>query len=504
MNTNQTSADDAADLPPDTEESSFSLPHPSPEFTKGMAEPERQFAGELWYRLPFTLDGVEYHTPEQVLAKFRPAYSEDIEDSHAWALEIQIGRETLDREWDQFDADEREDILSLREGGYLEDLTPYYGRPIAPTRYEYAQAIKKRNPYAVVDIDVEEKRRAIIGLLVGEDEGCPAWVTGDEFETFNTLAWFDCYEECGCDVARQRGRGLFPPAIPNVIFGEGGTGKTELLARLHAEMIRAGLNTVHYEFEWDSGEEMIRRIAAFGISRAKLNRHLRVLVRPRDTPQLMTGDSSEGIDPSDVALVTLDSVTRAAENAWEMKADAPEVMDRILKTFIRPFTEYGTCAVLTDHVGQIVKNRPRGDKGKTDAIQGAVYRVEKVSDGHSRLVWFKDNSSLRPEGVKLEEVAAHMRIIKSEGKTVDVEFHADGKPLPRKAPIKREPTRLREGSTSDLILRFVTEFRGSAEIQGHMRSAHGTDRNTVNVNLGRLVEKGRLHKDETRGGYEPA
>ncbi|MGI5443348.1 hypothetical protein ACQEV4_40240 [Streptomyces shenzhenensis] len=433
-------------------------------------------------------------------------WTQDPEEAHAEALEIEAEREAIAAEWDEFDDEELDDIADLAEFGYL-TIAECHGELVPPSRYEYNQAVKARNPDAFVGVNVEEKRRAIIGLLNGEDSGCPTWVDweDDAAQTFSTLEWFSCLGECGCEEPHQRGRGLFAPSIPNLIFGEGGTGKTELQARLHAEMIRAGLNTVHYEFEWDSGEEMVSRIAALGVSRVKINRHLRVLIRPTSTPTFID-DMRGAIDPTDTALVTLDSVTRAAYCAWEMKADVPEVMDRILREFIRPFTESGACAVLTDHVGQVIKNRPRGDKGKTDAIQGAVYRMEKVSDGHSRLVWFKDNSNLRPEGVKLEDVAAHMRITKTEGKTTAVDFYADGEPLPkpkRTAPVKRDSAGPRPGSTADLILKFVTAFKSTADIQGYMRSAHGTGRNTITQTLGRLVDSGRLRKDETRDGYEP-
>lgn len=208
------------------------------------------------------------------------------------------------------------------------------------------------------------------------------------------------------DVAAIVAAGVEPPAPPsvlefadepvalfyagryNAVFGDYSVGKSLLLAETQARFIMSGRHVVHLEYDNNSPAAVVWRLYAAGATPEAVAEFFHVKVNVSEIGEM-------AFDP---ALMTLDSVNPAIGTFDVDPNSSSRGVDLMVKHLIEPFTERGATVVSLDHVGNASQDRPSNNRRKLQAVQGAVYKIEREGsagrDGvkwMSRLVVKKDN-----------------------------------------------------------------------------------------------------------------
>lgn len=215
---------------------------------------------------------------------------------------------------------------------------------------------------------------------------------GDTDDVDDLLAEIDAEDASGLDLRPQVGRfsntdhGLFYAGTINGLYGDGGTGKSLYLGKLVVEALEAGHRVVYWEFDNNSGKSILRRLMALGASRESLRSLLHIFRSEEDLERLNAAQRKE------VGLVVLDALTPAI-GALGLEVNHPTGTDTALRSFMAPFTILGACGVFIDHVGHEEKGRQSGSIRKSQAVQGALYRIE-TEDGDGPRVGTKGSAML--------------------------------------------------------------------------------------------------------------
>ncbi|UOZ10529.1 bifunctional DNA primase/polymerase [Amycolatopsis sp. WQ 127309] len=209
------------------------------------------------------------------------------------------------------------------------------------------------------------------------------------------------------DVAEIVAAGVEPPAPPsvlefaddaavslfyagryNAVFGDYSVGKSLLLAETQARFIMSGQHVVHLEYDNNSPAAVVWRLYAAGATPEQVAEFLHMQVNVSEIGEM-------DFEP---ALMTLDSVNPAIGTFDVDPNSSSRGVDLMVKHLIEPFTERGATVISLDHVGNASQDRPSNNRRKLQAVQGAVYKLDREGsagrDGvkwMSRLVVKKDN-----------------------------------------------------------------------------------------------------------------
>ena len=191
-------------------------------------------------------------------------------------------------------------------------------------------------------------------------------------------------------LARSDGAFLVYRGIANVIFGEGGSGKSALLMWASAQEIRAGHPVYVVDYE-QTAKKWIDRLVNLGLSQDEI------------TARFSYRDGRKGKRPPKSieknAFVVIDSLSAAIESFGLDPNDANSI-EMVYRRVVDPFLDADAALVLIDHPGHADKTRPMNSIRKINIIQGAIYRVERVETrpfgrgrtGEALVKLFKDNT----------------------------------------------------------------------------------------------------------------
>ncbi len=210
---------------------------------------------------------------------------------------------------------------------------------------------------------------------------------------------------------RGDGTGLFYPALPNVVFGESGAGKTAMTQWIAAQEVLAGRHVYHVDYETNA-YVWLTRFRSLGIPDEMV------------MTQYHYYNLSEGQRPPkrfhpSAQVAIIDSLTSAIA-ATGADPNAMDGVEQAYRQMINPFTRAGLAAVIIDHVGHGDKKRMVNSTRKKGIVQGAIYRVEGVEgfpfgrgkQGMSALHLFKDN--MGGTGKSIEEVVTTFNMSSDE------------------------------------------------------------------------------------------
>lgn len=408
--------------------------------------------------------------------------------------------------WDEveltiaFDGDEEEGEESASEPG-PEELSE---RERVLKSLEQSSRVKELAKEALEDLLARDMAKKAHAKLTRLDE--------DTDDIASLLEQIDEQDASGEDLSPQVGRfdnldcGLFYGGLINGIFGDGGTGKSLVLARLEVEALNAGQRVVHWEFDNNAGTGVLRRLLAQGVDREALKERFHILRTEDDVAKLSSAQRRQ------VGLVTLDALTPAI-GALGLEVNHPTGTDRALSSFMAPFTVLGACGVFIDHVGHEEKLRQAGSIRKAQAVQGALYRIETEDgsgpevgkQGHATLVLTKDNQG--HAGAK-DRLGCDIVYESTSAKELRVRFYKPG--VSRDGEINLnlsdvqdldtmlEKARLTEAEQEDLIFDVMDQIKEAVnkpkmyqKLQD-MRLRSSISERTVGIRLDSLVAQGRL------------
>lgn len=196
--------------------------------------------------------------------------------------------------------------------------------------------------------------------------------------------------------ANDPGLGLLYEGRYNSIFGDGGHGKSLLMAAAQAWFINQGRHVVHLEYDNNSMQQVIWRVVSVGARPELVARFFHVLVTATEIP---AHDFTAN-------LVTLDSVNSAISMYDLDPNSSSRGVDTMIHRLVEPFTNDGATALSLDHVGNTNQDRPSNNRRKIQAVQGVMLRVEREgpagrvgSRWMSRLTVVKDNPGWCPVAV---------------------------------------------------------------------------------------------------------
>ncbi|MEW2254980.1 hypothetical protein [Streptomyces sp. NPDC047869] len=195
--------------------------------------------------------------------------------------------------------------------------------------------------------------------------------------------------------------GLFYEGTTNGVYGKSGIGKSIMQARLQVEAMRNGKNVLHWEFDNNANQVIIRRLVDAGVTREQLTTQFKVVRSVEELEHKVTEGFKENI-----GLVTLDALTPAI-SALGGEVNHPSGTDLVLRTLMQPFTVRGAVGFFLGHVGHDNQDRMAGSNRMFAAVQGALYNAEVVVKpsigikGLVKLILKKDNQGYAGEADKL-------------------------------------------------------------------------------------------------------
>lgn len=335
---------------------------------------------------------------------------------------------------------------------------------------------------------------------------------GDTDDVADLLAEIDAEDASGADLRPQVGRfsntdhGLFYAGTINGLYGDGGTGKSLYLGKLVVEALEAGQRVVYWEFDNNSGKSILRRLMAQGASRQALVERLHIFRSEEDMDRLDSAQRKQ------VGLVVLDALTPAI-GALGLEVNHPTGTDTALRTFMAPFTILGACGVFIDHVGHEEKGRQSGSIRKSQAVQGALYRIETEEGeeprvggtGYAMLVLAKDNQG---HAGPRDRVSAQITYDSTQPGRLDISVDKPGVSGDGEINLTLETihdvdsmlekAKLTESEQEDLIFEVLSKMGGPTN-KAHMhqklkdmklKSAIGKD--TVGIRLDSLAAQDRV------------
>lgn len=163
----------------------------------------------------------------------------------------------------------------------------------------------------------------------------------------------------------------------NEIHGEPSVGKTNINIAIMACELRMGQKVMFIDPE-DNPHGIMRRMAAFGISRELILANLYYLHDP--TPEDLLA-AHRWADRNNPSLVTLDGVAEMITGCKYKEDSSADVLE-FFKIYIRPFVACGAAVNLSDHVVKSSEGRglwSRGSGAKMGRYDGVSYHVTLTS-----------------------------------------------------------------------------------------------------------------------------
>lgn len=289
--------------------------------------------------------------------------------------------------------------------------------------------------------------------------------------------------------------GLFYPRALNPIFGDSEVGKSLLLYSLHAEHVNRGVHTAHLEFDGNAPEDIVWGIIDAGGDPEQVAKFLHVFELPSETPRVL-GDDGQPVTPM---LVTLDAWNPAIGALGLEINSSPVGVDRVVQTFITPFTSQGACAIILDHVGHQHQERASHSIRKRQVVSGVMYRMEvegvagRVGERWmSRLVVVKDRRGYSPPN---GQTVAH---IVFDGTAGDGTVRVDAWHLPPLGDAARVQA-IESEELSGVIQRVLRDaYPSMLSVSQIQDECGGASRSTVLRELNRMREEGII-QGEQRG-----
>ncbi len=213
-------------------------------------------------------------------------------------------------------------------------------------------------------------------------------------------------------LAVDGGPGMFYEGRTNMIFGEGGSGKTWVALQAVAEAIVLDRTVIYIDLE-DTAAGLVARLLALGVTRDQLARHLLYV-----QPEQAWGPTAQAAlaalcDRHDIALVVFDS-TGEAMAADGVKGNDDDDVARWFTAGPKYLARRGPTVLVIDHIpkdNQHAPLDPIGSQRKKAAIDGACYRIDAPKpptidrDGLLVAVVSKDRHGHRQRGSKAIEIA---------------------------------------------------------------------------------------------------
>ncbi|MEQ8143544.1 hypothetical protein [Streptomyces sp. OP7] len=450
------------------------MSHTSPA-DNDQAMTDREWLGQIWERLPFTLNGTAYTTLEEVLDDF---YTPEEAAEIAWYREALEKYERRRDYWEaEFDKDpptevEQELAQELYAAGYLNEIKlecplhpgdtdsrEYQVKPVLPPGWLIREAVAERS-----------------SRMFGDDQST---------ETAG----------CSLSVGKVQGSGkithLFYDGVMNSVFGDRSAGKTWLALALAREFIENGEHVVWLNFEAMLGSSLRARLAAMGVELAKIAAYFHVYDRPDEAPAA----------DMNVGLVVIDAVDPCLSHMGRNTLNDGAAVDEMAKRYFYPYRKEtpGVVGLTIDHIGNSNDKRESGSRRKQHYTQGVKYQMEsrvksrKGTKGYSALMLRKDNSGEVPfeDG---EDVAYVVLDSTRDAEAIDVLITAS-EPLRANESVT-EQTQRKSARTE--VLRIVREAGGVIdrdEFNAKMKAA-GYTLGNVRTQLSKLKDASLIAVEE--------
>jgi len=208
------------------------------------------------------------------------------------------------------------------------------------------------------------------------------------------------------------GPGLFYEGRTNMIFGEGGSGKSWVALQTVAEAILMGRDAIYIDLE-DTAAGIVSRLLLLGLTPDQIDRHLLYV-----QPELAWGPTAQAAmvkltETRDIALVVFDS-TGEAMAADGVKGNDDDDVARWFTLGPKFIARRGPTVLVIDHIpkdNQHAPLDPIGSQRKKAAIDGACYRIDSPkaptvdTDGVLYAVCSKDRHGHHQRGRKVAQIA---------------------------------------------------------------------------------------------------
>ncbi len=322
------------------------------------------------------------------------------------------------------------------------------------------------------------------------------WDTdGDEWPEADVAAAFARGIEAPVPSVLQRadGRALLYRGLPNVIFGEGGIGKSWLANWAAAQEIVQGHHVYVVDYELNLNV-WLSRLVNVGLTPEQIAPYLHYL-------DVRTGMKPPAELHDDSTLVVVDSLSGAIES-YGLEPNDTNSIEAVYRQVVDPFTAADMAALVIDHVGHSDKSRPMNSIRKINRVQGAMYRMEPVAGrplgrgqiGELLLYLFKDNAG----GTDMPKGAVAARFVMAsaeEGTDVRCQL-VGGNDLATLSAVAQQSPMARKKQDILRVLQHYGELNRS-DVRKHAKGKS----DFVNTALDELVKEGEVFR-EHRGNAD--
>lgn len=292
------------------------------------------------------------------------------------------------------------------------------------------------------------------------------------------------------------GPGLFYEGRTNMIFGEGGSGKTWIAVQAVAETILCGRTAIYIDLE-DTPRGLVSRLLLVGLTHQQIADGLIYLNPEIGWSPTASASIVKLIDTRDVALVVYDSAGEAMA-ADGVKGNDDDDVARWFSVGPKYLARRGPTVLVIDHIPKDNTHAPLdpiGSQRKKAAIDGACYRIDCPKppsidhDGLLVAVVSKDRHGHHQRGHKAAQVA----VTHPHPGTVELTVTAPEK-APTDAAGNFRPTVLMER-----VSRTVEDTPGLSQEQIVTRTTGKAK--TLREAIGNLIREGFVEMDPTPGRF---
>lgn len=292
------------------------------------------------------------------------------------------------------------------------------------------------------------------------------------------------------------GPGLFYEGRTNMIFGEGGSGKTWIAVQAVAEAILQGRTAIYIDLE-DTARGLVSRLLLIGLTPEQIDGGLIYLNPEIGWSPTASASIVKLIDTRDVALIVYDSAGEAMA-ADGVKGNDDDDVARWFSVGPKYLARRGPTVLVIDHIPKDNTHAPLdpiGSQRKKAAIDGACYRIDCPKppsidhDGLLVAVVSKDRHGHHQRGHKAAQVA----VTHPHPGTVELTVAA-----PEKAPTDAAGN-FRPTAFMEKISRLLEE--GTSLSGNQIEKAIKGNNNAKREALRMLIVEGHIEQDAALRGF---